>query len=152
MWKKKRKKKAYTNNNRDGFLLLIIIKIDLEFAWNDSEWLRMLRMARWVILLKKFNSEYAQIPLGITWNDLEWVGMAKKLSLKFFTWNGVEICSDSYHSTQNLLGSAQNMWGMVKYCTWSWSKLLLSLCCTSSRQILYYWDCLYFLGRPTSQI
>ena len=51
--------------------------------------------------------------------------MAKKLSLNFFTRNGVGICSDSYHSAQNLLGSAwipsillgyaRNMWGRVKY-------------------------------------
>ena len=44
----------------------IIIEIDLEFAWNGLEWLGM---ARWVILLKIFNSEYARIPLGMTWNE-----------------------------------------------------------------------------------
>ena len=61
-------------------------------------------MARWVILLKNFNSEYAWIPLGMTRNDSEWLGMAKYLSLKFFLGMGSEftriptiplgICSD----------------------------------------------------------
>ena len=68
-------------------------------------------MARWVILLKKFNSEYAQILLRMTRNDSEWVGMAKKLSLNFFTQN---LLGSAWIPTI-LLGSAQNMWGRVKY-------------------------------------
>ena len=67
---------------------------------------------------------FTRIPLGIlmTWNG-------KKSEFEFFAWNEVGICSDSYHSAQNLLGSAQiptiplgsaqNVWGRVKYCPFS---------------------------------
>ena len=61
-------------------------------------------------------------------NDSEWLRMTqngKKSEFEFFARNEVGICSDSYHSTWNLLGSAQipsiplrsarNVWGRVNY-------------------------------------
>ena len=52
----------------------------------------------------------------------------KKSEFEFFARNEVGICSDSYHSAQNLLGSAwiptiplgsaRNVWGRVNYSIW----------------------------------
>ena len=63
-------------------------------------------------------------------NGSEWLGMTqngKKSEFEFFARNEVGICSDSYHSAQNLLRSAwiptillrsaRNVWGRVNYST-----------------------------------
>ena len=61
---------------------------------------------------------FTRIPLGMTRNG-------KKSEFENFARNEVGICSDSYHSAQNLLGSARiptillrsarNVWGRVNY-------------------------------------